>query len=87
LERGLPSGLPDHLKPKADRIYPRTVEAVGVAVLATSADGVTRARAIEKAMSDAVAECYADGERDPEIIKSRMAEARRIAAFQECAAL
>jgi hypothetical protein len=77
LERGLPSGLPDQLKPKADRLYPRKVEAVGVAVMATSADGIMRARAIERAMSDAVAECYADGERDPEVIKERMAEARR----------
>lgn len=77
LERGLPSGLPDHMKPKADRLYPRRVEAVGVAVMAMSADGVTRARAIEKAMSDAVAECYADGERDSEIIRARMLEARR----------
>lgn len=76
-ERGLPSGLPDWMKPKAARLYPHKVEAVGVAVMATSADGVMRARAVEQAMSDAVAECYADGERDPEIIKARMAEARR----------
>lgn len=79
VERGLPSGLPDWLKAKADRLYPRRAEAVGISVKAFSAGGVERARAIEKAMSDAVAECYADGERDPGIIKARMAEARRAA--------
>jgi hypothetical protein len=78
LERGLPSGLPDRLRAKADRLYPRQVEAVGVAVKSMSGDQ-ERARAVERAMSDAVAECYADGERDPEIIKARMAEARRAA--------
>jgi hypothetical protein len=76
-ERGLPSGLPDRLKAKADRLYPRRVEAVGIAVQSLSAAGAERARAIERAMSTAVAECYADGERDPEIIKARMAAARR----------
>src|SRR5262245_24049227 len=31
-ERGLPSLLPDELKPKAERMYPRIVEGVGIAV-------------------------------------------------------
>ncbi len=79
LERGLPSGLPDRLKAKADRLYPRKAEAVGIAVKSLSAGGDARARAIERAMSDAVEECYADGERDPGVIKARMAEARRAA--------
>jgi hypothetical protein len=77
-ERGLPSGLPDWLKPKASRLYPHEVRAIGIAVKAMSGDH-ERARAIEKAMSNAVAECYAEGERDPETIKVRMAEARRAA--------
>src|SRR5215218_10937824 len=34
-ERGLPSGLPDHLKPSAQRMYPRIVSAVGIVVAAT----------------------------------------------------
>jgi hypothetical protein len=76
-ERGLPSGLPDCWKPKASRLYPHKVEAVGVAVMASSPADLVRARAIEKAMSNAVLECYADGERSPRIIKARMAEARR----------
>jgi len=76
-ERGLPSGLPDRLKPKAARLYPHKVSAVGVAVLATSEANLPRAHAIEKAMSDAAMECYADGVTDVAVIRGRMGEARR----------
>jgi hypothetical protein len=76
-ERGLPSALPDHWKPKAARLYPHNVNAVGVAVKAMSAASVSRARAIEKAMSTAVLECYADGVTDVDRIRDRMNEARR----------
>jgi hypothetical protein len=75
-ERGLPSNLPDWLKPKAARLYPHEVKAVGVAVKAMSAASAPLARAVEKAMSDAVLECYADGVTDPNIIKARMDAAR-----------
>lgn len=76
IDHGLPSGLPDNMRPKAQRIYPRTVEAVGVSVKAMSAASAPLAAAIERAMSDAVAECYADGEKRPEIVKARMEYAR-----------
>ena len=76
MERGLPSGLPDELRPRAERIYPRVVEAVGVSVRKLGNVQTDLTRAVERAMSDAVAECYADGERRPEIIKARMEEAR-----------
>ena len=76
-ERGLPSALPDHWKPKAARLYPHETKAVGVAVKALSAENVPRARAIEKAMSNAAMECFADGVTDPEVIKARMGEARQ----------
>src|SRR6266403_1167373 len=36
LDHGYPSGLPDKLKPRAERIYPRVVEAVGISVNARS---------------------------------------------------
>jgi len=75
-ERGLPSGLPDILKPKAERIYPRVVEAVGVSVKAMSEASIPVAKAIEQAMSDAVADAYASGNRDPEFVRARMQEAR-----------
>jgi hypothetical protein len=76
MDHGLPSGLPDHLRPKADQIHPRIVEAVGVSVKALSEASIPLAKAIERAMSDAVAEAYADGKRDPGFVKARMEEAR-----------
>ncbi len=75
-ERSYPSGLPDHLKPRAERIYPRIVEAVGIAVGARSELMKPLAAAMQKAMSDAVEECYADGRTEPEFVKQRMREAR-----------
>src|SRR5882724_2493650 len=36
LDHGYPSALPDELKPKAERLYPRIVEAVGISVNVTS---------------------------------------------------
>lgn len=76
LDHGLPSGLPDGLKPKAERMYPRIVTAVGIAVKAMSEHHKPLARAVQRAMSDAVADCYANGDTAPEIVKSRMLEAR-----------
>ncbi len=67
--------MPDELKPKAERIYPRIVEAVGVSVKAMGGN-IPLAKAIERAMSDAAAEAYADGNRNPAFIKQRMQEAR-----------
>ena len=77
LERGLPSGLPDPLKPMADRLYPREVKAIGIAVGSISGEKTAAARLLEKAMSDAVAEMYADGVTEPTLIKARMIEAYR----------
>lgn len=78
VDHGLPSGLPDEMKPVADRLYPRIVEGVGVAVLALSEDTRPLAELVEKSMSDAVAECYADSPHpDPVFVKARMTEARR----------
>jgi hypothetical protein len=77
LDRGLPSGLPDHLKPRAERIYPVIV--TGVATVALAASSITRPIRghIEAAMSEAVAECYADGhENDIPKIRGRIREAR-----------
>ena len=75
-DRGLPSALPDNLKPRADRLYPRIVEAVGVSVKDLSGRRQEYARRLEWAMADAVAEAYADGRRDPEFVRLRMQEAR-----------
>lgn len=74
-ERNFPSGLPDYLKPKAERLYPRVIEAVGIAVKTFSAHkelGV----AIRTAMSDAVMDAYAEGRKDPVFIRGQMELAR-----------
>ena len=78
-DNGYPSKLPDHLKPKAERKYPRKVEGVGIAI------GLTRmplpglqalGRAVRSAMSDAVEDCFAMGDREKAIVWPRMMEAR-----------
>lgn len=75
-DRGIPSGLPDDLKPKAERIYPRIVTAVGISVKAQSRHLKPIAAIVERAMADAVEDAYADGRTDPEFVKARMTEAR-----------
>jgi hypothetical protein len=75
IDNGYPSQLPDYLKPRAERLYPRTEAAVGIAV--TSKYPVVK-HAIQTAMEQAVLEAYADGHSDdPEIVRQRMLEARR----------
>lgn len=73
LDRGYPSQLPDRLKPSAERMYPRVVDAVGVSV--NSKYPIVKAE-IGGAMVNAVLETYADGVKDPAIVKGRMLQAR-----------
>ncbi len=75
-ERGYPSALPDDLRPKPERVEPRVVDAVGVAVKAGSPERKALAKEIERAMSGAVLEMYADGVTEPGRVKARMMEAR-----------
>jgi hypothetical protein len=80
-ERNIPSGLPDELKPKAERLYPREAKAVGIAV--NTLRGKTElTRMLEKAMSDSVLGSFADGVEDPDLVKARMLEAYRRAMKQ-----
>jgi len=79
VERGFPSGLPDEIKPKAERMFPEVREGVGIAVFGKSAIEKSVAPLIRDAMSDAVAECYADRKTDPAFVKGRMREARGMA--------
>jgi hypothetical protein len=77
LDHGFPSGLPDKLKPRAERIYPKIVSAVGIAV---KTNGVFAAAGplIQEAMEDAVKEAVADGRlEDAEYVKQRIQEARQ----------
>jgi hypothetical protein len=77
LDNGYASLLPDELKPSAERMYPRIVEGVGIAVKGMTE--LTRAVApiIQASMSDAVLEAYADKKTDPDFVKARMMEARQ----------
>ncbi len=74
-DNGFPSGLPDELKPLAERMFPKIVTAVGIAVKSMSAAGAPLAKMVQQVMSDAVAEAYADGITEPCIVKERMASA------------
>lgn len=73
-DRNLPSQLPDHLRPKAERMYPQAAEAVGIS--ANSKYPVVQ-EAIHDAMQYAVLETYADGHQsEAHIVRARMMEAR-----------
>lgn len=76
VERGYPSQMPDHLKPAAERIYPRVVEAVGILVKPSTPEHRPLVTAIQGAMETVVNEMFADGDRDPVMVKSRMMAAR-----------
>ena len=76
VERGLPSGLPDRQRPRAEQVVPKIVDGVGVAVIAGSSLTKPIVGMVRDAMSGAVMECYADGHREPEIVRPRMLEAR-----------
>jgi len=75
-DNGYPSGLPDEMKPKAERIYPTIVTTVGISVISKYPQVSGE---IGDAMRDVVENCYADGKEDPEYIRPRMLEARQIA--------
>lgn len=76
-ERNLPSGLPDELKPPAERLYPRIAEAVGISVKASNPHLQAAAQEVQGAMAHAVEDAYAEGRTDPAFVKARMEEARQ----------
>lgn len=77
LDRGLPSQLPDPLKPKAERLYPRVIEAVGISVNFSSPLLKPAEALIRTSMEDAVNDVFADDPHpDPALVSARMAEAR-----------
>ena len=75
-ERDLPSQLPDEIKPRAERMYPVVVDAVGISVGSMSALTELATAPVQRAMEAAVEEAYADNRRDPEFVTVRMNEAR-----------
>lgn len=76
-ERMLPSQLPDNLKPKAERLYPRVVSAVMIGAKARNPYFEPAVQEAQKAMEHAVLDAEADGRlEDAAFVKSRMMEAR-----------
>ena len=74
-DRGYPSGLPDDLKPKAERIYPRIVDGVGISVHIGSEILRPAAPIIRGAMEEVVLDEYA-GQPKLDRMKARMREAK-----------
>ncbi len=77
VDHDLPSQLPDDLKPKAERIYPRIVKAVGIAVKMPAAFREVGLE-VRRAMAEAVEILAADGVDldDREQVQGYMFEAR-----------
>lgn len=76
ISNGYPSALPDELRPRAERIYPRIVEGVGIAVKTTSELLRPAMLVVRNAMCDAVKEAYEDRHTDPHFVRSRIMNAR-----------
>ena len=76
LDHELPSGLPEHLKPKAEQMTAKIVSAVGISV--NSSEFMRPIAAlVQSAMETVVEEAYADNDTDPALIRARMDEAKR----------
>ena len=77
VNNGWPTGLPDHLKPKAQRIYPTIKPAVGIAIGSVSSLVAPAIPIIRGCMENAVMECYADGKiEDALLVRNKMDEAK-----------
>lgn len=75
VERGLPSQLPDHLRPRAERICPVIVPAVGIATRNSHAVALLIRRAMVEAVLDA-------GVHDSDLTKRAILSARAKARKQ-----
>jgi len=76
IDNGFPSGLPDELRPKAEQICPKFADGVGIACGTTSAAMAPLIPYVRGAMEHVVLDHYADGVKDPKIIRPRMMQAR-----------
>jgi len=63
-DNNLPSSLPDRLRPRAEREYPRIVEAVGYAPRFRSPILNPIRPLVMKAVADAIEDCYAENRVD-----------------------
>lgn len=75
-ERGLPSKLPDDIRPQCERMFPQIVETVGIMVEFSDPMMSPAAAEVRGAMEGAVNHCFADGKTDPAFVRARMEQAR-----------
>lgn len=77
LDRGLPSFLPDEMKPKCEQAGPRVVTGVGISINFRNPILKPIGAQVERAMSDAVLEAAADGKlNDAAHVRGRMMDAK-----------
>lgn len=75
-ERDQRSQLPESLKPRAEQLFPVVVEAVGISVNFRSEYMAPAAALVRGAMEHSVKNTFADGQRDPVIVRALMFEAK-----------
>lgn len=77
LDHGYPSALPDELRPRAERMYPKIVEGVGISVGSLSPVLKPVVVMVRASMENAVLDVYADDAHpDPAFVRTRIQEAR-----------
>jgi hypothetical protein len=77
LDHNMLSALPDHLRPSAERMYPKMVRSVGVSINTSSEMIKPAVPLIRGAIENAIHEAYADGKQDDIAhLKKRMREAK-----------
>lgn len=75
-ERQYPSGLPDNMRPSAERMYPKIADSVGISLNTKSSIVKPALPIIRKAMEGVVMDIYSGKRREPAYIKARMLEAK-----------
>lgn len=76
VDEGYESGLPDNLKPSAERLYPKIADAVGLSVNGKGDLMKAIVPLVRGSMEDAIQEAYADNRTEPTFVKQRMFEAK-----------
>lgn len=75
-ERGFPSGLPDELKPSAERMFPVKADSVGLSMNVKNPVFAPAAVVVQDAVNYKILEMYADGDKDPKIVHPEMMRVR-----------
>lgn len=74
--------MPDNLKPRAERIYPKIVAGVGVSMNASSDLMVAILPIVHRSVNNAIEEAFADGRTEPGFVSTRMRAAREATVRQ-----